>query len=604
MQTYTAPGEQPVDPSDNAISWLMGRAQADPGAVALSRRVGDRFEPMTAAEMLGTVKELAAGLLALGVQKGDRVALFCSTRYEFTLLDYAIWAAGAATVTIYDTASAEQVEWIVGNSESTILICETPEMKAIYAEVADQLSSVRHVLVIDDGALQHLVDAATDLLRDEVDRRSEEIAHADLATVVYTSGTTGREKGVMLTHGNVAFGLVQSEVRLPALIRPGERTLLFLPLAHIATRSAQISCISRGVEVAYASSVDALIEELAMVKPTWLFAVPRIFEKVYNSAVQKARADGKEKIFNRAANAAVAYSEGLARGRVGLSTRLQHSLYDRLVYGKLRAVFGGELIYAISGAAPLGDRLGHFFRGIGLIPVEGYGLTETTSAATFNGSDVQKIGTVGRPLPGVAIRIDDDGEILIKGGVVMAGYWRDDAATKEAIDPDGWFRSGDIGELDEGGFLRITGRKKEIIITAGGKNIAPAVLEDRLRAGPLISQCLVVGDAQPFVAALVTIDEEALPAWAEANEKDSVSLDDLIDDPDLRSAVQEAIDDANLAVSRPESIREFRILPEDLTIEGGELTPTLKVKRSVVLDEYAGMLKDIYRRDVADEDDV
>jgi long-chain acyl-CoA synthetase len=597
MQTYTAPGEQPVDPSDNAISWLMRRAQADSGAVALSHRVGDRFEPITAAEMLGTVKELAAGLLALGAQKGDRVALFCSTRYEFTLLDYAIWAAGAVTVTLYDTSSAEQVEWIVGNSEATILITETPGMKAIYDEVAGGLPSVRHTLVIDDGALQHLADAATDLLREEVDRRIEEIDHADLATVVYTSGTTGREKGVMLTHGNIAFGIVQGELRVPGLFQPGQRTLVFLPLAHIASRSAQISCVSRGVVLAYASSVDALVEEMAMVKPTWLFAVPRIFEKVYNAAVQKARSDGKEKAFNRAVNVAIAYSEGLDRGRVGLSTRLQHSFFDRVVYSKLRAVFGGELVYAISAAAPLGDRLGHFFRGIGLTPVEAYGLTETTGASNFNGTDVQKIGTVGRPIPGVANRIADDGEVLIKGGCVMAGYWRDETATKEAIDTDGWFRSGDIGELDEDGYLRITGRKKEIIITAGGKNVAPAVLEDRLRASALVSQCVVVGDAQPFVAALVTIDEEALPAWAEVNEKDSALLDDLIDDPDLKSAVQAAIDDANLAVSRPESIREFRILPEDLTIEGGQLTPTLKVKRSVVLDEYADTLKDIFNQD-------
>ncbi len=594
MQTYTAPGEQQVDPKDNTLSRLVARGEADPDGVALSYRVGDHFEPISAGEMLGIVKELAAGLLALGVQKRDRVAVYCSTRYEFTLFDYAIWAAGAVTVTIYDTSSAEQVEWIVGNSESTILICETPEMRATYGEVSDRLPSVRHVLVIDDGAIQQLTDAATDLLRDEVERRIAEIDHGDLATLVYTSGTTGREKGVMLTHGNMAYGLGQLDARVPAMMRPGERTLLFLPLAHIASRSVQITCIAKGVEIAYASSVDALGEEMAMVKPTWLFAVPRVFEKIYNAATQKARAEGKEKIFDRAVKVAITYSEGIARGKVGVLTRIQHSIFDRLVYEKLRAVFGGELVYAISAAAPLGDRLGHFFRGIGLTPVEAYGLTETTGASNINGTDFQKIGTVGRPLPGVAIGIADDGEVMIKGGCVMAGYWRDDAATKEAIDPDGWFHSGDIGALDEDGFLRITGRKKELIITAGGKNVSPTVLEDRLRAGALISQCMVVGDAEPFIAVLVTIDEEALPAWAEANDKPSGSLEDLVDDPDLKAAVQEAIDDANEAVSRPESIREFRILPGDLTIEGGQLTPTLKVKRSVVLDEYVDVLTDIY----------
>jgi long-chain acyl-CoA synthetase len=594
MKTYTAPGEQPVDPSDNVLTWLARRAESNPTDVALRYRAGDRFEPITVSDMFDTVKELAAGLLGIGAQKGDRVALFCSTRYEFTLLDYAIWAAGAVTVTIYDTASAEQVEWIVGNSEASILVCETPEMRATFDKVVERLPLVRHALVIDDGALQQLADAATDLLREEVERRIVEIAHADLATVVYTSGTTGREKGVMLTHGNLAFGLVQSELRLPGLLERGQRTLLFLPLAHIATRSAQVSCISTGVEVAYASSVDTLAEEMPMVQPTWLFAVPRVFEKVFNAAVQKAQADGNEKAFERAVKVAIAYSEGLATGRIGLITRVQHALFDRLAYGKLRAVFGGELVYAISGAAPLGARLGHFFRGIGLTPIEGYGLTETTSAATFNGTDVQKIGTVGRPLPGVAVGIADDGEVLIKGGVVMAGYWRDESATAEAIDDDGWLHTGDLGDLDEDGYLRITGRKKELLITAGGKNVAPSVLEDRIRANALISQCMVVGDSQPFIAALVTIDEAFLPAWAHANDKESVSLHDLIDDPDLEAAVQGAIDEANQAVSRPESIREFRILPKDLTIEGGELTPTLKVKRSVVLEEYADTLRDIY----------
>jgi len=595
MQTYTAPGEQPVEPGDNPVSLLVERATHHPDAIALSYRVAEGFLPITSAEMLTSVKELAAGLLALGVQKGDRVALFTSTRHEFTLLDYAIWAAGAATVTIYDTSSAEQVEWILGNSESIVLVCETPAMKAIYEEVAERLPSCRHALVIEEGALRQLAEGATDLLRNEVEQRIGEIDHRDLATLIYTSGTTGRPKGCMLTHGNLAFELIQLEVRVPALLREGERTLLFLPLAHIASRVIQIGCVSRGVEIAYASSVDALVEELSLVRPSWLFAVPRVFEKIYNGATQKAHAEGKGAIFDRAANVAIAYSEGIARGKIGVFTKVQHALFDRLVYSKLRSVFGGELVYSISAAAPLGERLGHFFRGIGLTPVEAYGLTETTGASNSNGTDFQKIGTVGRPLPGVAIGIADDGEIMIKGGCVMAGYWRNDAATKEAIDPDGWFHSGDIGEFDEDGFLRITGRKKALIITASGKNVAPAVLEDRLRADSLVSQCVVVGDARPFIAALVTVDEEALLAWAEANGKDRVNLEDLIDDPDLVTAVQTAIDEANKAVSRPESIRTFRILPHDLTIDNGALTPTLKVKRSVVLEEYADVVDEIYR---------
>lgn len=596
MQTFTTPGEQAVPAADNAVSLLARRAGGDPDSAALSYRVGDQFESITVGEMQATVNGLAAGLLSLGLHKGDRVAIFCSTRYEFTLLDYAIWAAGAAGVTIFPTSSVEQVEWIIGNSESVVLICETPEMKAMYDEVSERLPACRHVLVIEDGAMAQLLDAATDLLRTEVERRSEEITHDDLATLVYTSGTTGRPKGVMLTHGNLAYGLAQLDVTVPAMMRKGERTLLFLPLAHIASRSVQITSITAGVHIYFASSVDALLEELAMVKPTWLFAVPRVFEKVYNGAVQKAQSEGKGAIFERAVNVAIAYSEGIARGKIGLATRLQHALFDRLVYSKLRPVFGGDLVYAISSAAPLGDRLGHFYRGIGLTPVEAYGLTETAGASNINTTEVQRIGTVGRPLPGTSIGIADDGEVMIKGGGVMAGYWKNEQATKEAIEPDGWFHSGDVGELDEEGYLRITGRKKEILITAGGKNVAPAVLEDRLRASALISQCLVVGDAQPFIAALVTIDEDSLPAWAEAHDKPSASLADLLDDTDLTDAVQAAIDGANEAVSRAESIREFRILPQDLTVEGGELTPTLKVKRSVVLEQYSDVVDDIYQR--------
>jgi long-chain acyl-CoA synthetase len=596
LQTYTTPGVRPSDPSTNTVTLLADRAATDPGGTALAHRVGDRFVPITASEMFATVKELAAGLLALGLHRSDRVAIFCSTRYEFTLLDYAIWAAGGATVTIYPTSSAEQVEWVLGDSESLILICETQEMKAMYDEMADRLPATRHALVIDEGGMDRLVDGATDLLRTEVERRIEEIAHDDLATLVYTSGTTGRPKGVMLNHGNLAYALGQLDVTVAALMHEGERTLLFLPLAHIASRQVQIASVTSGVEIYYASSVDALLEELAMVKPTWLFAAPRVFEKVYNGAVQKAHADGKGGIFDRAVNVAIAYSQGRARGRVGLATRAQHAVFDRLVYAKLRSIFGGELAYVISSAAPLGERLGHFYRGIGLTPIEAYGLTEVTGASNINTAEEQRIGTVGRPLPGTTIGIADDGEVLIKGGGVMSGYWRNEAATREAISEDGWFHSGDIGELDEDGYLRITGRLKEILITAGGKNVAPAVLEDRLRSSALVSQCVVVGDGQPFISALITIDEEALPGWAAANEKTESSLEALIDDPDFTEAVQQAVNDANQAVSRAESIREFRILPDDLTIEGGQLTPTLKVKRDLVLAENAEILKDIYKR--------
>ena len=594
MQSYTTPGEVAVDPSDNPVSALLARAAADPDYAALSYRDGDSFVDVSTQELADTVLELAAGIVALGIEAGSRISLFCSTRMEFTLLDYAIWASGCATVTIYETSSAEQVQWIVGNSDSVALLCENEAMRELYEGVADELPDCEHVLVIEDGALEHLKSLATDDSRAEVQRRIAAISHDDLATLVYTSGTTGRPKGCIITHHNFMWTIRSAETDLKDLFQPPERQLMFLPLAHIFARVAQAVCVSVGVTIGYSTGIPQLREELAMFRPTWVFSVPRVFEKIYNGAKQSAHADGKGAIFDRAANVAVDYSTGLQNGGPGLATKLQHALFDRLVYGRLRDVFGGQLTYAISGGAPLGARLGHFYRGIGLVPLEGYGLTETTAAFSANTPEALKIGSVGRPLLGATARIAEDGEVVCKGGNIFSGYWKNDAATAEAFDSDGWFHTGDLGELDENGFLTITGRKKEIIVTAAGKNVAPAVLEDRLRAGPLISQVMVIGDAQPFISALITLDEEALPAWAEANGKEGATVADLADDPDLVAAVQADVDEANKAVSRAESIRTFRILPEDLTIEGGELTPTLKVKRQIVAKKYEGVISEIY----------
>ena len=594
MQTFTTPGEVTVDPSDNPVTALLARAEADPDYPALSYRDGDQFVDISTQEMADTVLELAAGIVALGIEPGSRISLFCSTRVEFTLLDYAIWTAGCATVTIYETSSAEQVQWIVGNSDSVALLCENEAMRKMYEGIADDLPACEQVLVIEDGALDHLKSLATDDSRAEVQRRIGDISHDDLATLVYTSGTTGRPKGCIITHSNFIWTIRSAESDLKDLFSPPERQLMFLPLAHIFARLAQAVCVSGGVTIGYSTGIPQLTEELSMFKPTWVFSVPRVFEKIYNGARQKAQADGRGAIFDRAANVAVDYSTGLQNGGPGLATRIQHALFDRLVYGKLRAVFGGQMTYAISGGAPLGSRLGHFFRGVGLVPLEGYGLTETTAAFSANTPHAIRIGSVGRPLPGSSVKIAEDGEILCKGGNVFSGYWKNDAATAEALEPDGWFHSGDLGEIDENGFISITGRKKEIIVTAAGKNVAPAVLEDRLRAAPLISQVMVIGDAQPFIAALVTLDEEALPAWAESNGKESESAEDLAADPDLLAVVQSDIDEANKAVSRAESIRAFRILPDDLTVEGGELTPTLKVKRQIVEKKYEGVISDIY----------
>ncbi|MGI9586083.1 MAG: AMP-dependent synthetase/ligase, partial [Acidimicrobiia bacterium] len=582
MQTYTTPGGVKVPPNANAVTQLKLRADAAPDHPALAYRDGDSFTTVSTADFWTTVREIAAGLVAAGVNQGDRVALFSGTRIEFTYFDYAIWAAGAATTTIYETSSADQVEWIISDSGSVVLISENDATTETYREVADALPNCKSVFSIEDGAVEVLSDMATDVTRAEVDARVAAIAHDDLATLVYTSGTTGKPKGCILTHYNFAWEVENLDGSVAELTTPGNRTLMFLPLAHIFARAVQSVCVSKGVTIYYSSGIPNLLEELPMSKPTWVFSVPRVFEKIYNGAKAKADADGKGAIFDRAAATAIAYSQGIERGKVGFGVKAQHALFDKLVYGKLRAVFGGDVKYAISGGAALGARLGHFFRGIGIVALEGYGLTETTAGATINQPGAIRVGSVGRPLPGASIRIAEDSEVMIKGGMVFAGYWNNDEATRGALTEDGWFHSGDLGALDDEGFLSITGRKKEIIVTAAGKNVAPAVLEDRMRSNPLVSQVMVIGDAKPFIAALVTLDEEALPQWAAANDKGDLSPDELLADEDLHSEIQSAVDYGNKAVSHAEAVKEFRILPTDLSIEGGELTPTLKVKRSVV----------------------
>lgn len=594
MQSYTTPGGVKVAPNVNAVSQMMLRADAAPDHRALAYRDGGGFAYVSTKELLDTVKEIAAGLVAWGVEKGDRVALYCGTRKEFTYFDYAIWAAGAATTTIYETSSADQVKWIVADSGSVLAIAETLEMADTVNSVMDELPDCRSVLAIEGGAVDALMGMATDESRAEVDRRIADISHDDLATLVYTSGTTGLPKGCVLTHYNFAWEVAQLDVSLSRFLNSDNRTLMFLPLAHIFARAVQAAAVGSGVTLGFSSGIPNLMEELPMFKPTWLFSVPRVFEKVYNGAKARADADGRGAIFDRAASVAIDYSHGIERGKVGFATNLQHALFDRLVYSKLRNALGGECTISVSGGAPLGARLGHFFRGIGVTVYEGYGLTETTAGATVNTPDAIRVGTVGRPLPGASIRIAEDDEVLIKGGMVFSHYWNNEAATREALSEDGWFRSGDLGAIDEDGYLSITGRKKEIIVTAAGKNVAPAILEDRMRSHPLVSQVMVVGDGKPFIAALVTLDEEALPGWAAANDKEDLSPEELRADVDVIAEVEEAIAYANKAVSKAESIRTFRILGEDLTIEGGELTPTLKVKRSVVASKYAGEIADIY----------
>lgn len=593
MNEYTTPQVVDVDRDDNPIAALLSQAEKFPHRAAISYRDGDRFVDVSVAEFAAEVRALAAGFVGLGIEPGSRIALHCSTRPEFTYLDYAIWAAGCTTVPIYETSSEEQVEWIIGNSDAVAVISETADMKRSFDAVSASVAHAEHSLVIDDGGLEKLKAAGSEADLEEVDRRSAAIQGADLATLVYTSGTTGRPKGCMITHHNFIYEVRQLSTAVPEVFNEESATLMFLPLAHIFARIVQVTCITNGVRMGFSTGVDKLVEELAMFRPTWVFSVPRVFEKVWNTAQHRAHADGKGKIFDHAAKVAIDYSKQASAGKVNPLTMIQHKIFDKLVYSKLRDIFGGKVRYAISGGAPLGERLGHFYTGIGIEVLEGYGLTETTAGSTINLPRATRIGSVGKPIPGTSVRIADDGEVLMRGPHIMGGYWKNDAATSESINADGWFHSGDLGELDDEGFLRITGRKKEILVTAAGKNVAPAVIEDRIRAHAIISQAMVVGDGQKFIACLVTIDPDEFETWKSDNGK-AGSLEDLMDDADLRATVQAAIDDGNAAVSKAEAVKEFRILPHDFSIDSGELTPTLKVRRAEVMKKYAHVVEAIY----------
>jgi long-chain acyl-CoA synthetase len=583
MREYATPINIEVPTTGSLADDVVANATEAPDAVAFSRRVEEGWAAVTAREFLDQVTAVAKGLVAAGVGPGDRVALMSRTRYEWTLLDYAIWFAGAVTVPIYETSSVDQIAWVVEDSGAELAVVETAQhAERLRAARADH--PLRQVWVLDEGGVDNLTAGGAGLRDDVVDRRRVSLGPDSLATIIYTSGTTARPKGCMLTHGNFMYEIGAAVEELDELFTGDDAaTLLFLPLAHVFARVVQIGAVRRRVRLGYSPDIRRLGPDLATFRPTFLLAVPRVFEKLFNGASQQAAADGRGRMFDRAADVAIAYSRALDTGRPGRVLRARHAVFDRLVYTRLRDRLGGRCAYAVSGGAPLGERLGHFFRGVGVTVLEGYGLTETTAAVTVNTPDALKIGTVGRPLGGTAVRVAEDGELRVRGGQVLAGYWNDEEATHEAV-VDGWLRTGDLGEIDDEGFVRITGRKKEILVTAGGKNIAPEGLEDQVRAHPLVSQCLVVGDGQPFVAALVTLDLDAVAPWAAARGK-STAVADLVDDPDLRAELQEAVDTANRSVSQAESIRRFTILPTDWTEEGGQLTPSLKIKRAVVMAE-------------------
>jgi long-chain acyl-CoA synthetase len=611
VDEYSIPALAEIPATANIAQAVFRRAAEQPQAVMLRRPgpagLSGAWVDVTTSQFRDEVTGLAKGLIAAGIQTGDRVALMSHTRYEWTLIDYAIWAAGAVTVPVYETSSAEQAEWILGDSGARACFVETGAYEQLIGKFRERVPALEHIWLIEapssggpaeTASLDSLTAAGAGVEDQAVTERAGSAGASDLATIIYTSGTTGRPKGCELTHQNLLAG-VRNAFLGPLVSFTGTKddgTLLFLPLAHVYARVIQVGCIDAGVVLGHCGDVNQLLPALGAFRPTFILAVPRVFEKVYNGAEQKAASDRKGAIFGRAARTAIAYSQALdSAGGPGLSLRAQHALFDRLVYAKLRAALGGRASYAISGGAALTERLCHFFRGVGVTVLQGYGLTETTASSTVNRPERNKIGTVGQPLPGVAIKISAESEILIRGGNVFPGYWQVDEATKEAFTEDGWFRTGDLGALDDEGFLTITGRQKEILVTAGGKNVAPAVLEDRLRSHALIAQAMVVGDGRPYIAALITLDPDALGPWKAAHGKAADATPaSLRGDPDLLAAVQAAVDDANQAVSRAESIRRFRILDDEFTVEAGQLSAKLELRRAVLAKDLAADIDLVY----------
>jgi long-chain acyl-CoA synthetase len=597
VQKISVPALTEADETGNLTDLVVRNATEAPGTVAFGRPGPDGWEDVTWRDFHAEVVRLARGFVAAGVQPGDRVALMSKTRYEWTLTDFAIWFAGGVTVPVYETSSAEQVAWILADSSCVAAVVETPRHAATVSEVREELPDLAHLWVLDEGAVDTLNGLGEKVDEEEIETRRRIADAASVATLIYTSGTTGKPKGCELSHANFIDLAANAVARLSSVVRTdGASTLLFLPLAHVFARFIQVLAMTARARMGHSPDVKNLLADLAEFRPTFVLAVPRVFEKIYNSAEAKAQGESKVKgaIFTAAARTAIAWSKAQDTGGPGPGLRIQHALFDRLVYGKLRAALGGQVRYAVSGGAPLGARLGHFFRGIGVIVLEGWGLTETTAPATVNTPELVKIGTVGLPLPGVSVAVAEDGELLVSGVNVMRGYYQNPDATQQAL-TDGWFHTGDLGDIDQDGYVRITGRKKEIIVTAGGKNVAPAVLEDRLRAHPLVSQCIVVGDQRPFIGCLVTLDADMLPTWLANHGKPAMDVAAAAADPEVRHAVQEAIDRANLAVSKAESIRKFHILDTDFTEAKGHLTAKLSLKRPIVLAEFAEVVEDLYR---------
>ncbi|MFI9017552.1 AMP-dependent synthetase/ligase [Streptomyces griseus] len=610
VQEVSVPKFAPVVARGSLAEIPFDNAREAPSDPVLSRKdAGDVWRDVTAAAFAAEVLAVAKGLMAEGLRQGDRVAIMARTTYEWTLLDFAAWAAGLVTVPIYPTSSAFQARWILQNSGAVACAVETKEQGRLISQERKQLGDLAHLWQFDTGAIGRLKSLGKDIPDAAVTARRAALEPDTPATLIYTSGTTGRPKGCVLTHGNF-FAEVDNAIELlhpvfKSVSKDPASTLLFLPLSHVFGRMVAIGCMRARVRLGHAPSIgtEELLADLAGFRPTFLLAIPYVLEKVYNTGRATAEKMGRASSFDRAARIAQRYGkavEGAEHGTgpgPGLGLRAARALYDPLVYRRIRAALGGKVRYVICGGSPLGRRLAAFYEGAGIGIFEGYGLTETTAAHTVTPPLKPRLGTVGWPLPGTSVRIAEDGEVLLRGGQVFRGYWDGERAeVTPALLPDDWFPTGDLGALDEDGYLTITGRKKDIIITSGGKNVTPAPLEDWLRAHPLVSQCMVVGDNRSFITALITLEPDGLQHWRQMTKKQDVPMRDLIHDEDLRTSLQKAVDEANRLVSRAESIRKFTVLPVDFTEEKGHLTPSLKLKRDAIARDFAGEIEALYRK--------
>ncbi|MBZ3905010.1 MULTISPECIES: AMP-dependent synthetase/ligase [Streptomyces] len=607
MREFTNPPLASAPPVGGLADVVFEYAQEDPTYIALGRKdEGGEWRDVTSAEFRDEVLALAKGLLAQGIRFGDRVAVMCRTRYEWTLFDYALWTVGAQVVPVYPTSSAEQVFWMLYDSQCTAAMVEHEDHAMTVATVIDRLPQLRRLWQLDVGAVQELYESGAHLDDEVVHRHRRAVTPESIATIIYTSGTTGRPKGCVISHANFMVEADTVIERWAPLFksRKGDEaaTLLFLPLAHVFGRMVQVAGIRGKVKFGHQPQLNAavLLPDLAAFRPTFFLAVPYIFEKVFNASRRKAEREGKAGPFEKAVEVAVKYADAMEARAWGIgpgpsaALRMQHQFFDKVVYGKIREAMGGRIKYAMSGGSAMDRRLGLFFAGAGVHIFEGYGLTECTAAATANPPERTRYGTVGQAIPGMTVHIADDGEIWLRGPNVFQGYLNNPKATDETLH-DGWLATGDLGSLDEDGYLTITGRKKEILVTSGGKSVSPAILEERVRDHPLVAQCIVVGNDRPYIAALVTLDGEAVEHWLQMHNKAKLSPAELVRDPELETEVRRAVVAANTLVSQAESIRTFRILAHQFTEEHGLLTPSLKLKRKAIEKAYGTEVEALYR---------